>query len=81
MAIKMRNNNQQNAICCDCKATANQSLGMFDICIGGAISTLCDSCVKELFDKTLKATCSIDHKVKKPHDMEIIRRRKAKGYR
>ena len=79
MAIKMRNNKDMDAVCCECRATASQSLGMFDICIGGTIHTVCDLCTDKILSKTLSAVCSVNGRVKGPHDMEIIRRRRTKG--
>ena len=75
MAIKMRNNKDVDAVCCECWATANQSLGMFDICIGGTIHTLCDLCTDKVLSKTLSAVCSVNGRVKSQHDMAIIRKR------
>lgn len=75
MAIKMRTNKKMDATCCECQAEANDSLGMFDICIGGTILTICDLCTDRILSKTLSAIVGINHRVKSPHDNEIIRRR------
>ena len=74
----MRNNKNVNAVCCECRATASNSLGMFDICIGGTIHTLCDLCTDKVLSKTLSAIVGVNNKVKSPHDMAIIRKRKAR---
>ena len=79
MAIKMRNNKDANAKCCECKATAENSLGMFDICIGGTIHTVCDLCTDKILSKTLSAIVGINGKVKSQQDMAIIRKRSARG--
>lgn len=75
MAIKMRNNKNIDAVCCECGATTNNSLGMFDICIGGEIHTICDMCTDKVLSKTLSAICSVNSRVKNQHDMAIIRKR------
>lgn len=77
MAIKMRNSKDPDAVCCECWKTANESLGMFDICIGGTIHTLCDLCTDKVLSKTLSAIVSVNGRVKSQHDMAIIRRRKS----
>lgn len=78
MAIKMRNNNNQNAVCCECKETQDQVLNMFDICIGGTILTICDRCNEQLFSKTLSAECYKSGRVKSQADLAIIRRRRSR---
>lgn len=77
MAIKMRTNKDTDAVCCECWATAKQSLGMFDICIGGTVHTICDLCTDAILKKTLSATVGVNHRVKDQHDMAIIRKRRA----
>lgn len=75
MAIKMRNNTKSDAVCCECGKNQDNSLGMFDLCIGKNIFTICDACNNELFQKSLKASCYIDNKVKSQHDIALINRR------
>lgn len=75
MAIKMRNNNDSDAVCCECWETQSQVLNMFDICIGGQIFTICDRCNEQLFNKTLSAECYKNGRVKSQQDMAIIRKR------
>ena len=75
MAIKMRNNNDSDAVCCECWETQSQVLNMFDVCIGGQIFTICDRCNEQLFNKTLSAECYKNHRVKSQQDMAIIRKR------
>lgn len=81
MAIKMRNNKNTDAICCECQATADKSLGMFDICIGGTVHTVCDLCTDKILSKTLSAIVSINGRVKSQQDLAIIRKRDARGMR
>lgn len=73
--VRMRTNNESNAYCCECGNGRNNSLELFDICIGGQIFTICDLCNEQLFQKTLRATCNVNSKVKRPSDMAIIRKR------
>lgn len=75
--IKMRVSNPKNDWHCDsCNAKGKESLGMFDICIGDTIFTLCDECNDELFRKTLKASCIVNGKLKSADDMKVINNRK-----
>lgn len=75
MAIKMRKSKNPDATCCECKATVEQSLDMFDICIGGTIHTICDLCTDKVLSKTLSAVVSVNGRVKSQHDLAIIRKR------
>lgn len=75
----MRSNNSEKAVCCECGSTSSKSLGMFDVCIGGKVITICDVCNNDLLRKTLKASCLIDGRLKNKHDIEIIRKRKMKA--
>lgn len=78
MAIKMRTNTKPDARCCECGHRQTNSLGMFDICIGGDIHTICDLCTDKVLSKTLAAIVGINHRVKSQHDLAIIRKRKAR---
>lgn len=77
MAIKMRNNKNENVICCECGQTKKQVLDMFDVCIGGNIYTICDACNETLFRKTLSASCYTNGRLKTKEDLAIINKRKA----
>lgn len=79
MAIKMRNNNDSDAVCCSCGDNQNQVLGMYDICIGTNIFTICDRCNETLFSKTLKADCMKNGRLKSQHDLRIIQKRKQRS--
>lgn len=78
MAIKMRNNTDRNACCCECNETQDQVLNMFDLCIGGKIFTICDQCNEKIFSKCLRAEVMKNERVKSPRDISIINKRKAK---
>lgn len=82
MSIKMRNNKDRGATCCECGEGQDNVLNMFDICVGGKIFTICDCCNEKLFRKTLSASVMVNGRVKSQRDMSIIRSRKwseAKG--
>ena len=78
MAIKMRNNTDADAVCCECGENQKQVLNMFDLCIGGNIFTICDACNEKIFTKTLRAECFKNGRVKSQHDIQIINERKRK---
>lgn len=73
--VRMRTNRDNGAVCCECGNGQTRSLEMFDIMLAGHVFTLCDNCNEKLLQKTLRADCNVKCKVKKPHDMEIIRKR------
>ena len=75
MAIKMRNNSDQESVCCNCGQTRAEVLDMFDLCIGTTIVTICDVCNGQLLAKVLKAETIKNGRIKSGHDMAIIRKR------
>lgn len=79
MAIKMRNNTNKDAFCCECGDTQDNVLNMFDLCVGGEVFTICDACNEAILNKTLSAEVMKNGRVKSSKDMSIIRKRKAKG--
>lgn len=81
MAIKMRTNKEQSVSCNCCGNNRSKSIEMFDIRFcndyGNAIVvTLCDACNEKLFNKTLKAVCKVNSKIKSSKDMKVKRYRK-----
>lgn len=80
MPIRMRHNNKLDAVCSNCGSSADESLNMFDICIGKTIMTICDVCNEEVFNKTLSAQVYKNGRVKEPRDMAIIRKRRNGTY-
>lgn len=78
MAIKMRNNNKPDAICCECGSQQKSVLNMFDLCVGGNIFTICDECNEKIMNKCLSADVMKNGRAKNDRDMEIIHRRKYK---
>lgn len=81
MAIRARNNNNSEAVCCECKKGQSQVLNMFDFCIGGHVFTICDECNEEILVKSLKAECYKNSRLKSQQDMKIIQNRKKLKYR
>lgn len=80
MAIKMRHNKDKEAFCCECGSGQDDSLGMYDICIGGTILTICDVCNEKIFSKCLSAEVEKNHRTKTAADMRIIRKRQNGTY-
>ena len=76
MPIKMRNNKDRNAVCCECGQTRKEVLGMFDVCIGKNIFTICDVCDEVLLYKTLRAKAEINGRIKSKEDMVVINKRR-----
>lgn len=80
--IRMRINKDEKAICKVCGHTRKNSLELFDIAFTDKhIITICDSCNEMLFDKCLKATCSVNAKLKSKKDLSIIQSRRSKRNR
>lgn len=75
MAIKMRHNKNNDAVCCSCGMAANKSLGMYDIKVGNCVFTICDVCNSELLSKSLSAEVEKNGRSKNGHDMAVIRQR------
>ena len=78
MAIKMRNNTDPDAFCCECGEGQREILNMFDLLVGDTILTICDVCNEKILTKTLKAECFKNGRVKSHHDINIINERKRK---
>ena len=76
MAVKMRNNNNKDAVCCSCGESQKQVLNMFDMCVGKNIFTICDCCTDKIFNKCLLAICTVNSRVKSQTDISIINKRK-----
>ena len=74
-AIKMRVNKNPDSVCDICHKSRNQVLDMFDLSLNNHITTLCDVCNNELFNKALKANCYTNHRLKDKHDMKVIQKR------
>lgn len=74
-AIKMRVNKNPDAICDICHKSRKSVLDMFDLSLNNHITTLCDVCNNELFNKALKANCYTNHRLKDKHDMKVIQKR------
>lgn len=68
--------NKSDCNCNSCNASSEESIEMFDIKIGNFQIVVCDNCMNVLFQKTLKATCIVNAKLKTKKDLAIIKKRK-----
>lgn len=83
MSIKMRVNKDKESKCFVCKTIWQNTQEMYDLRFESKLDetrtlTLCKTCVDELFNKTLKANCLYNGRVKSKEDMERIRRAESK---
>lgn len=76
--IKMKYDKNQEAICDNCGNSHIEALEMYDIKIGDKVICLCDECNQALFYKCLKASCTLDAKVKSKEEILKINRRNIK---
>lgn len=74
--IKMRVNNQKDSACQECRTPYKNTPEMYDLMICNTKYTLCKRCVDTLFQKTLKASCMYNGKLKSAEDMARICRDK-----
>ena len=74
--IKMRVNNQVDSRCDDCKTVYKNTPEMYDLMISDVKFTLCKDCIDTLFQKTLKADCLYNSRLKSSEDMKRIHRSK-----
>lgn len=79
--INMRVSKDRDSQCNACGNYVDSSVEMFDVRIqipkqSALIICLCDKCISEMFDKTLKARCLVDGMVKSSKQMSIINKRK-----
>lgn len=79
MAIRMRVNNDKQSECNECGCTYKYTAEMYDLGICEEQFTLCKSCVEKLFQKTLKASCMYNSKLKQPEDLKRAAREKARN--
>lgn len=77
MPINFRKAKSSEARCSSCGTEAAKSVAMYEYKIGNSKGTLCDLCLKELFNKTLNITCMIDKEVKDTRQMNVINARKS----
>lgn len=81
MAIKMRISKDKYFVCNACGNDRSKSVEVFDLAFqipdqNANIMHLCDRCVSELMDKTLKARCMVDGMVKSQKQLAVINGRK-----
>ena len=83
MPIKMRVNKEKESECFICKTVWQNTHEMYDLRFESKLEeirtlTLCKTCVDELFNKTLRASCLYNGRIKSKEDMERIRRAESK---
>lgn len=76
MAIKMRVNNETSARCNECGVSWRNSSEMYDLFVFGEIHQICRQCSEKLFQKTLRAECAYNSKVKQKEDLNRAEREK-----
>jgi len=81
--INMRITKDSEPICSACGNGKQTSIEIFDVRIapgktGATVFRLCDKCISEMFDKTLKARCMVDGMIKSSKQMAVINERKRK---
>jgi hypothetical protein len=74
MAIKMRVNGNKKSKCENCSCEYKNTAEMYDLQIADVRFMLCKKCVETLFQKTLKASCIYNAKLKNQEDMQRLRR-------
>lgn len=77
----MRISKGKDITCNACGNDEKQSVVMFDMRLAAkgqsaTVLHLCDRCVSEMMDKTLKARCMVDGMLKSPQQMRVINGRK-----
>lgn len=77
--IKMRVCKDEEAVCKVCGKSRKESLEIFEVFFTEKqIIRICDLCNDTLLNKSLKASCMINHRVKSNADMRVIRTRNIK---
>lgn len=74
MAIRMRVNNVKDSECNECGCLYKNVAEMYDLILCDVQFTLCKECIEMLFNKTLKASCMYNAKVKRPEDLKRAER-------
>lgn len=74
MAIKMRVNTNQESTCDECSCPWKNTAEMYDLMLCGTKFTLCKECIETLFNKTLKASCLYNSRLKSQEDLRRAER-------
>lgn len=79
--IRMRVCKDEEAVCKVCGKPKSKSLEIFELSFTEKqIIRICDDCNNELFNKSLRASCMVSHRLKSNRDIKIIQERnKQKG--
>lgn len=75
--IKMRVNKNPDAECDECSTIYKNTAEMYDLVIADTQFTLCKKCNDTLFQKTLRANCLYNSRLKSSEDMKRIHRSKS----
>lgn len=74
--VKARLSKEVENLTCDiCGISSDKCLNVFDLKLGEIIVKVCDECINDIYDKTLRCVCFVNGRIKQPHDMNIIRSR------
>ena len=74
MAIKMRVNTNNESTCDECSCMWKNTAEMYDLMLCGERFTLCKECIETLFNKTLKASCLYNGRLKSQDDLKRAER-------
>lgn len=72
MPVNFRKAKGSEAKCSSCGADYSESITMYEYRIGKQNGVLCDLCLKELFNKTLKVTCLVDKERKDQRQIKVM---------
>lgn len=72
MPVNFRKARDNKVKCSGCGADYSESVAMYEYRIGKQSGVLCDLCLKELFNKTLKVTCMIDKERKDQRQVRVM---------
>lgn len=70
--IKMKINTDRSSVCKECNTAYHNTPEMYDMLLCGKKVTLCKKCLDDIFQKTLKASCAYNAKLKSQEDMQRI---------
>lgn len=74
--IGIRVNSDRESVCRECQISWSDTPEMYDILLCGKKVSLCKGCIDKLFQKTLRASCAYNAKVKSQEDMQRIQKYK-----
>lgn len=79
--IRMRVCQTEGAMCCSCSSAREAALELFEVQLAkGNVIVLCDGCMVQIRDKSIRACGMVSERTKSSHDMAIVRKRLAGTY-